>query len=570
MQVDIFNTTNKYKIIYADPPWSFKTYSDAGKDRSPDNHYKVMNLEDIKNLPVKQLADKDCVLFMWTIDTHVPQALEVMKSWGFTYKTVGFTWTKINKSAKLNSIDASKDVFTGMGYWTRCLHPDTKIYLLNKETEEVLSVSISFLNTTNYLLYKIWTNNGWKEIKNVIRNKIQNKVKFLTSFNNFICSDNHLLVYKYTDHKGHHTEIGKYSNLLIRKNKYTKASVNLLFSQKGVESTNPISKINKLNLEDELGFLLGLYCAEGSYLKDNGIQFSLNANELYMHERLDKYISSLNIPKDRYYNSNIKPKAYTYNNNLYIHLYSSIIRDIVEKFIIGRTAQTKRLNLELLYQTPLSFRKAFIQGMLDGDGCKNMGKYQRLVLCNKDLINDFKQLCLFCGILCKIDSPQLKEDLRPGWDHRLYEKHILRYINPRNKDIVFKDNIVLPIEIVFNEIESSNEEFIDLEVEDHIFIANDLITHNSNSEMCLLGEGPEFDVDRCFMGTIGKPKRESMSVRRAVLDYRREHSRKPDQIYDRIEQLMGDIPRIELFARNERSGWHSWGNEVTKYNEEIK
>lgn len=209
MQIDIFNTTNKYKIIYCDPAWSFKTYSDAGKDRSPDNHYKVMNLQDIKNLPVKQLADKDCVLFMWTIDTHVPQALEVMKSWGFTYKTVGFTWTKINKSAKLNSIDASKDVFTGMGYWTR-----------------------------------------------------------------------------------------------------------------------------------------------------------------------------------------------------------------------------------------------------------------------------------------------------------------------------------------------------------------------SNPEMCLLGESPEFDVDRCFMGTIGKPKRESMSVRRAVLDYRREHSRKPDQIYDRIEQLLGDIPRIELFARTERPGWDVWGDQVDKFKQE--
>ncbi len=211
MQIDIFNTDKKYNIIYADPPWSFKTYSDAGKDRSPDNHYSVLNLEDIKKLPVKNIAAKDCMLFMWTIDTHIPQALEVIKSWGFTYKTVGFTWTKLNKTAKLDKVDVSKDIFTGMGYWTR-----------------------------------------------------------------------------------------------------------------------------------------------------------------------------------------------------------------------------------------------------------------------------------------------------------------------------------------------------------------------ANPEICFMAETPEFDVDRCLLATMGHPKRQSASVRKAVLDYRREHSRKPDQIYGRIEQLLGDIPRIELFARQEREGWHSWGNEVTKFNEEFK
>ena len=135
MQVDIFNTNNKYNIIYADPAWSFKTYSDKGKDRSPDNHYNVMSLADLKNLPVGKLAAKNCILFMWVIDTMIPEALEVIKAWGFKYKTVGFTWTKVNKSAKLDKLNVEKDFFTGMGYYTRA--NDERCFIaFNHDVEE--------------------------------------------------------------------------------------------------------------------------------------------------------------------------------------------------------------------------------------------------------------------------------------------------------------------------------------------------------------------------------------------------------------------------------------------------
>lgn len=140
MFVDIFNTTNKYKIILCDPPWTFKTYSDAGKDRSAEQHYSTMTLEDIKKLPVKNLADKDCMLFMWAIDTHLPQALDVIKAWDFTYKTTAFYWAKINKTAKLESLNANKDFFTGMGYWTRA-NPETCLYAENEADRCLLSTT---------------------------------------------------------------------------------------------------------------------------------------------------------------------------------------------------------------------------------------------------------------------------------------------------------------------------------------------------------------------------------------------------------------------------------------------
>ena len=55
----------KYNVIYADPPWSFKTYSDKGKDRSPEKHYSVMNFKDICNMNVSSISNDNSVLLMW-------------------------------------------------------------------------------------------------------------------------------------------------------------------------------------------------------------------------------------------------------------------------------------------------------------------------------------------------------------------------------------------------------------------------------------------------------------------------------------------------------------------------
>jgi len=101
----------KYNVIYADPPWTFKTFSDKGKDRSPENHYNVMSLQDICNLPVNNIANDDSVLLMWVVDPLLDKAFKVIEAWGFKYKTVGFTWAKTNKK--------SMGFFTGLGYWTR-------------------------------------------------------------------------------------------------------------------------------------------------------------------------------------------------------------------------------------------------------------------------------------------------------------------------------------------------------------------------------------------------------------------------------------------------------------------
>ena len=89
----------KYQIIYADPPWNYKVYSKKGLGRSAESHYPTMSIEDICALPVGNLADKDCALFLWVTIPCLLEGLSVLKAWGFTYKTVGFVWVKQNRKA---------------------------------------------------------------------------------------------------------------------------------------------------------------------------------------------------------------------------------------------------------------------------------------------------------------------------------------------------------------------------------------------------------------------------------------------------------------------------------------
>jgi N6-adenosine-specific RNA methylase IME4 len=107
-----------YGVIYADPPWTFATYSRKGKGRSAEAHYDCLSLDDIRRLPVGEWAARDCVLLLWTTDPLLEKALEVVRAWGFTYKTVGFYWAKLNKSASPRLFD-HRSFFTGLGFWTR-------------------------------------------------------------------------------------------------------------------------------------------------------------------------------------------------------------------------------------------------------------------------------------------------------------------------------------------------------------------------------------------------------------------------------------------------------------------
>jgi len=102
----------KYNIIYADPPWSFNNKNTGGSMKSgAANKYDVMSIDDIKKLPIDEIADDNCVLIMWYVGSQPQEAIDLVKAWGFTIKNMnGFVWIKLTKKLL---------AFFGMGFWTR-------------------------------------------------------------------------------------------------------------------------------------------------------------------------------------------------------------------------------------------------------------------------------------------------------------------------------------------------------------------------------------------------------------------------------------------------------------------
>src|SRR5207249_11760985 len=102
--------TQKFAIIYADPPWHYNgklqfDRSSAGKEKidfsknifisSACFKYPTLKLDELKKLRVQDIASNDSILFMWTTNPHLEQALELGKAWGFEYRTVAFVWNKM-------------------------------------------------------------------------------------------------------------------------------------------------------------------------------------------------------------------------------------------------------------------------------------------------------------------------------------------------------------------------------------------------------------------------------------------------------------------------------------------
>lgn len=101
MKVDIYNTDKKYNIIYADPPWAYKDKrTDYKMSGGATKHYKTMRTQEIEKMgeTIENIAAEDCMLFMWATFPNLIEALKTIKAWGFTYKTLGFSWIKTNKN----------------------------------------------------------------------------------------------------------------------------------------------------------------------------------------------------------------------------------------------------------------------------------------------------------------------------------------------------------------------------------------------------------------------------------------------------------------------------------------
>ena len=108
MRKEEYLIPRKFNILYADPPWKYERNKVQG---AAENHYPTMSIEQLCALDVEKITDENCALFLWSTFPFLPEALRLIKAWGFTYKTTAFVWLKQNRK--------NKDWFFGLGFWTR-------------------------------------------------------------------------------------------------------------------------------------------------------------------------------------------------------------------------------------------------------------------------------------------------------------------------------------------------------------------------------------------------------------------------------------------------------------------
>lgn len=118
----------RYKAIVADPPWHFKARTALQMEnwssrRDVEKHYPIMNIADIKAMPVREVAAPDAHLFLWTTGPCLRMAFDVIEAWGFRYSAVAFTWVKLKRSinpAQLRIVPTQEaDLHVGLGLTTR-------------------------------------------------------------------------------------------------------------------------------------------------------------------------------------------------------------------------------------------------------------------------------------------------------------------------------------------------------------------------------------------------------------------------------------------------------------------
>jgi len=99
-----------YDLLYPDPPWPFRTYSNKGQGRSASRHYSTMSIDALKQLPIGDIAEPNSVMVMWVYDPLLPECIEVLQAWSFKFVTRPFTWVKVAR-------DGSPRM--GTGYYSR-------------------------------------------------------------------------------------------------------------------------------------------------------------------------------------------------------------------------------------------------------------------------------------------------------------------------------------------------------------------------------------------------------------------------------------------------------------------
>jgi len=119
---------HSHDLLVIDPPWPFKTWSQAGQDKSASKHYRVMTLADIRVLPVRRLLKDNAVVLLWTTGAMLAQGVAVLETWGITFKTE-LAWRKVTRNGKVRM---------GCGFWARSIHEPVLLGTVGKPSKFAL------------------------------------------------------------------------------------------------------------------------------------------------------------------------------------------------------------------------------------------------------------------------------------------------------------------------------------------------------------------------------------------------------------------------------------------------
>ena len=569
-----------FDVILIDPPWPFKVWEpNTGSGRSAERHYKggTMTLDDIYHLDLQSVMAKNAAVALW-----VPWPLMLSAPamcfafWGVTYRTRLFTWAKLNQKGE--------GFFMGNGYYGRCVPGSSRIYILDNTTGVVEKVSIATLENKDLSTTRIWSHAGWKRIDSFYRNRTD-VAAIQTGIGTTFSSWNHRWASKalslprfgtkrVREHRVDYRSLDEIKRLKFERHAGMTGggSVNLLFSTRPIESNMPIGISNGYSLTDDIGWMIGLFVAEGNYATKTGdeqIRFTLHKKEKDFVDRIASTVNRLGVVHERFTNSLVSVKSYASKsaNSVAVYFSSSSIKSLFQAFVLGRGAHGKRLNLPLLLQTSSDFRFSFLDGILSGDGTKGdygYNGYSDISLCNDDLIGDISELCHSLGIMTRRWTPRMGTASN-GTRSMTYR---LKLACPRNKDLSLDGQPVFPVEIKSIE-DFRNMETFDITVEGHAFIVDDLISHNSNDEVCLLAaRGSLPRTDKGVRSLIAAELEDDFEPRTSdvpaqIVTRRGRHSEKPAESHERIERLWPEAHKLELFARQKRPGWTALGDEIT-------
>lgn len=442
----------KYQIIYSDPPWKYRQGKSMGTNfqGAADAQYKCMNYKEICKLPIKEIADKDCILFLWATFPMLKEALTVIEAWGFCTE----------KSTRILKADLTWEKASNL-----------------KVGDRLLSFNENYLkNDRRYYEWSTVESNGIEK-RNCYKITLENGKELISSYD-------HEWLCRYRQPCGQ-TSVVKWietQDLLHTYNGRKKSKVEIIKLANIVDFEN--------NYESR--FIASGFDAEGSLNKIKPrISFCQNNNSYYkkMKECLNKFSIKYGV-------HNHGDRKSDTNNTLSI--------DIQNGFI----------------------------GLLDF-----LQKFRPPRLLNKWSNHNFKNLSVYNT----------------------------------------KGETVKKVEFI------GKKEVATLQTSSRTYIAEGYASHNTyktvaytwlkinkNNKAMFFGIGyyTKSNAEICLLGTKGNAHSlvKDNSVSQVIVTERTRHSQKPNEARKRIIKLVGDLPRIELFARGNKKiedGWIKVGNEIS-------